>query len=303
MSDVDLGEPAALTPDEASAALGNPVRAAILRALWSAPDEAVTFSELRRKAGNPDSGQFNYHLGELVGVFVERTEDGYRPIQTGMRVIRTALFGDDDAPPTLDAVPVDGACHHCGQELAASYDGGNAVVACRGCGKTQLEEAVPPAAFDARSAEEAVHALDRWVRIRSLLMVEGVCPDCAGRPETTLFQTRPAQDGSLSYLRARHACGNCAYECDVPVWLHVLLARHSAVVSFYHERGVDLGRAPVWELTRYGSDARVSLASEAPVRVSVELEYDGEKLQLTLDESLRIVGATPVQGRAPVADD
>lgn len=303
MSDSSTARTAALTPDEASEAVGNPTRAAILRALWSAPNEAVSFSELRRRAGNPDSGQFNYHLGELVGTFVERTDEGYRPVQTGMRVLRTALFGPDGDPPTLDGVPVDGACHHCGSALSASYDGGTALVTCRSCGKTQLEEAVPPGAFEGRPVDDAVLAFDRWVRARSLLMVEGVCPDCAGRPETSLFQTRPARSGSLSYLRARHLCNNCAYECDVPVWLHVLLARHSAVVAFFHQRGVDLGQAPVWELTRYGRDARVTLESEAPVRVRVELEYDGDMLRLTLDESLALVEATPVRGAAAVADD
>lgn len=303
MSQSGEGETTMLTPDEASEALGNPIRAAILRALWSAPGEALSFSELRRRAGSPDSGQFNYHLGELVGTFVEQTDEGYRPVLNGMRVLRTALFGVDGDPPTFDAVPIDSPCHHCGGELFARYDGQHARVQCGACDKLLLDETVPPATLQTRTPQEAITAFDRWVLARSWLMAEGVCPDCADRPDRQLFQTRHGRNESLSYLRIRHVCGNCGYESDVPVWLHVLLARHSAIVSFYQQRGVDLGEAPVWELTAYGKDARVTLDSEAPVRVGVELEYDGDGLRLTLDETLRVVETTSVRGAARLADN
>lgn len=303
MSGADIEQGLALTPEEASAALGNPIRAAILRALWASPEEELSFSELRRRAGDPDSGQFNYHLGELVGALVERTEEGYRPVQTGLSVLRTALFGPVDHRPVLDALAVDGACHHCGGGLVASYDGQNALVRCEACDKIQLQEAVPPAVFEVRTPAEAVRVSDRWVLARSMLLVEGVCPDCAGEPEMTLFRTRHAQNRSLDYLRAHYVCGSCAYECDVPVWLQVLLARHSAVVSFYYERGVDLVEAPVWELTKFGTEARVTIESEAPVRIGVVLPYDGDALRLTLDEGLDVLGASPVQLADQVADD
>jgi DNA-binding transcriptional ArsR family regulator len=55
-----------VTPDEAFAALGDPTRIAILRALFEDPHEPTAFSDLRRAVGVRDSGQFNYHLGELV---------------------------------------------------------------------------------------------------------------------------------------------------------------------------------------------------------------------------------------------
>lgn len=299
----DTERAGALTPGEARAALGNETRVAILRELWAAPDEELSFSELRHRAGDPDSGQFNYHLGELVGPLVERTEEGYRPVQTGMGVLRTALFGPADDPPTLDAFAVDGACPHCGAGLEASYDGEDALVRCGACGKLQLEEAVPPAAFDGRTPGEAVVAFDRWVLSRSSATIEGVCPDCAGKPETTLFQTRDAQDGSLNYLRARHVCGTCSYECDLPVWLHVLLARHPAVVSFFYDRGIDIGSAPVWEVTGYGADARVTPESEVPLRVVVEFEYDGDALRLTLDDDLNVVGIPQIRATRRVGDD
>jgi hypothetical protein len=303
MARTDPAESTRLTPDEACAALGNPRRAAILRALWTATDEPVSFSELRHLAGNPDSGQFNYHLGELVGRFVTRTDEGYQPVQTGMEVLRTVLLGSGDDLPALEGISIDDPCHHCGGDLEASYDGRDALVQCSACDKTLFEESIPASAFECRVPEEMVRACDRWVRGRSLLMTEGVCPDCAGRPETTLVQTRPAEDGNWNHLRARTVCRNCAYECDVPLWLYVLLARPAAVVAFYHERGVDLKCAPVWELTGYGSNAVVTLEAEDPLRIGVALEYDHDVLSLRLDEELEIVEARSVRDATLLSED
>lgn len=303
MSEPETASTPGLTPEEASAALGNTIRAAILRALWKSPGEDLSFSELRRRAGNPDSGQFNYHLGELVGSLVEQTAEGYRPLQSGMRVLRTALFGVAENPPTLDAFSIKADCPYCGGELEASYDGHTARVQCPSCGKIQLKEVIPTTAFEARTPEETVSAFDRWVLGRSMLVVKGVCPDCAGKPETTLFQTRTGEHGNLSYLRARHVCGTCGYECDIPVWLHVLLARPPAVSSFYYEREVDLEHAPVWEITGYGNDARVTLEAETPLRVGIEFAHEDALLRLTLDEELAVVDATTIREAGQVADD
>lgn len=303
MSDSDTMKADRLTSEEVLSMVGNEIRSSILRALWTSPDEWVSFSELRRRAGSPDSGQFNYHLNELLGTLVERTDEGYRPTHTGTQVLHAVIGGTTDDAPTLDTFALDDACPYCDGGLEASYDGENAVVRCGTCGKIQLKEAVPPTAFAERTPEETVRAFDRWVLARSLLMVEGICPNCAGKPETTLFQTRTARNGSLNYLRARHACGNCGYDCDVPIWLHVLLTRHPAVVSFYYDRGVDLGQAPVWELTSYGKGASVTLESEAPLGIGVEFTFDGDTLRLTLDDDLTIVEATPHHGAAQLVDD
>jgi hypothetical protein len=68
----------AIDPESAFAALADDLRIEILRALWCADDHEATFSELRAAVGNPDSGQFNYHLGQLTEQFVTKTHEGYR---------------------------------------------------------------------------------------------------------------------------------------------------------------------------------------------------------------------------------
>lgn len=59
-----------LSPDGAFRILGEETRMATPRAVWESPDEPVSFSEIRARIGNPDSGQFNYHLNKLEGHFL-----------------------------------------------------------------------------------------------------------------------------------------------------------------------------------------------------------------------------------------
>lgn len=51
-------------------------RLKILNSLAEA-DGPLTFSTLRESVGTIYSGQFNYHLRKLDGLFVRKTDDGY----------------------------------------------------------------------------------------------------------------------------------------------------------------------------------------------------------------------------------
>ncbi|ADJ16460.1 winged helix-turn-helix domain-containing protein [Halalkalicoccus jeotgali] len=70
-------------PEEAFAALADETRLGILQTLWKSDTQTMTFSELRRAVGIRDPGQFNYHLGKLVGQFVTKVDGKYRLTQGG----------------------------------------------------------------------------------------------------------------------------------------------------------------------------------------------------------------------------
>lgn len=295
-------EDRALVSDTAFELVGNELRVAILRALWQSPDEAVSFSELRSRSGNPDSGQFNYHLNALIGTFVEQTDDGYKPRPTRTRVINAILAGTTGEPPELNAVPVDGHCPFCGGDLAASYAHERARIKCQSCGKIQMREWFPPASLTDRSPDSMVDAMDRWARYRTAVLLDGVCPDCGAKPDRDLFETRSASDGSRDYLRTRYECRNCQYECDVPIWLYVLLDRHPAVTAFYYRHGIDLTSIPIWELTAHGDRVLVTVDSTNPLRIDVTIPLDDEELCLTLDDQLEVVGDPATAFHQPAGD-
>lgn len=94
-------------PVDALSVLGDETRMAILRELADAED-ALPFSELRRRVGISDTGRFNYHLGKLCEYFVRDTDEGYELGHAGTRIVDAA----DDAPadPELET-----ACPVCGE--------------------------------------------------------------------------------------------------------------------------------------------------------------------------------------------
>lgn len=74
-----------LSPDEAFWLLGEETRLGILWAVWEAEDDAVPFSVIRDRVGNPDSGSFNYNLDNLREVFLVQSDDGYECRKLGGR--------------------------------------------------------------------------------------------------------------------------------------------------------------------------------------------------------------------------
>jgi hypothetical protein len=68
-----------------------------------------------------------------------------------------------------------------------------------------------------------------------------------------------------------------------------VLLTHPAVVSFLHERGVDVESVPTWELEFCVTDRAVSIESTDPLRLRVTVECDGDELDLVVDETLSVL--------------
>ena len=136
------------SPEAAFSLLSNETRFAVLRALYDADERSLSFSDLRERTGVKDSGQFNYHLGKLVGVFVRETDDGYALRYAGKRVIGAVLSGAYTREVTVDPIPVDGRCFDCGGRLEASYRDERARTGCVDCDLSVTEYGVPPGIVD-----------------------------------------------------------------------------------------------------------------------------------------------------------
>jgi hypothetical protein len=178
MADADA--PRDPSPDEVFGLLGNETRMAILQAIWDADggdrpdDNVVTFTELRDRVGVADSGRFNYHLGQLTGRFVRKTDDGYRLRQAGLSVIRALLAGTIIDEPTLEPTAIDTPCPHCGATVEVRYEDEELVVRCRE-GKhsgpsqppgTIINLHVPPAGLRDRTPDDLVSRDAEEVRRR-----------------------------------------------------------------------------------------------------------------------------------------
>lgn len=269
-----------ISADAAFELLGNEGRLAVLRALFDA-DEAQSFSDLHDAVDIRDSGQFNYHLEKLVGVFVRKTDEGYRLTAEGKDVVGSILAGPYTKTVEADPVPVDATCASCGGPLVGRFDDDELVrVACDDCDRNVISLTIPPGAFEDYPREAWPVVAERWTRRQFETMQQGFCTVCHG-PTTSHLETDPEALYDVFEVGVRYVCERCGEDMFANV--EASLVFHPAVVAFHHERGVDIGTTPIWELD-WAVRSSAEIVAEDPLRVEVSVECDGDVLVLTLDD-------------------
>jgi len=274
-----------MPPDDAFTALANETRLRILRALVgtvrSNGDDGLSFSELRRRVGVRDAGQFNYHLDALRGHFVATDDDGYRLTYAGMKVVSALAAGTytDTADPRSEPTDVD--CPRCDERLTAVYADERYALECPTHGRVVVTPLPPGAATDRSMADLGALAGTRaWQYIERAR--EGACPECWGHVDVT-FPAHASGDHPVALFE----CDRCWVGLSATAGMCV--ASHPAVVAFLHERGFEHGDRTGLHLPFVWSADAATLVSEEPVRVDVTVEYAGDALTLTLDGETRVV--------------
>lgn len=301
---------------EAFELLANETRLAILLALWDAAEPftggiGVSFSELRERVGNPDSGQFNYHLNELEGQFIKASDDGYRLSPAGNSITRAVIAGAGLKDPTLEQTEIGIPCPLCTASTAITYQDGRLFHLCTECdGKYSESDEYPPGTLFIRrlhptgvanrTPEEIYAAASVGILQRGLAMIERVCPDCSGTVDSIVEVCDDHDPG------ADEVCPNCRrkdqiigiFQCTVCKFStagspSAIVTQHPAVISLYHEHGVDLQYDLDFEEVKRVLDLseahEQSLESTDPLRVRVTVQYEGDELQLLLDEAMSVL--------------
>jgi DNA-binding transcriptional ArsR family regulator len=310
---------------EAFGLLADETRLAILLALWEAMDPipppsgaGLSFSELRKRVGMRHGRQFNYHLGKLVGQFIEKTDAGYTLTTSAERILSVLLAGTlTDAPGFADE-QIDAACMLCGTPTVVDYSNSILTQRCPSCdGVTQestepsgviAREYRPPVGLANRTPREFVQDGKTWHRHRRHAFIERTCPDCSGTVTATVHVCDDHDSHNLT------VCGHCdkvheidaSFVCDVckssmrtGVWNTVLT--DVAVIAFFYEHGLDT--KALEDRLAYGvlyqAVERVVVHSETPMEILVTVELDGDRLDVTLDDEARIIDVTErVRGTA-----
>lgn len=215
------------SPAEAFASLANETRVRILRTLWESGErnpaempykpfdtddpDGLLYSELRARVDIRDSSRFNYHLGELVGRFVQKSGDTYRLSWLGILAFRFIIAGALHEQATMERFETDSPCGHCGTRLEASYpEEGLCVLDCPDCGYRAVGADLPARAVRNRSHEELLRVLDRRERSQISLLSDGICYWCAGQVDAAVH----AAPGVVEGLRRTQPvvtllCGDC----------------------------------------------------------------------------------------------
>lgn len=252
-----------MPPDRVFALLGNETRMEILRATWERTRtvgldgrEPVSFSELQAAVGADDSGNFNYHLDQLVGRFIGRVDDGYVIRQAGTHVVRAMLAGTVTEDPTFGPMEVDESCYRCGGPVVAAYEDERIDARCRECaGAITLPNysegtlavlSLPPAGVRTRTPAAAMRAafVNYFGGVSALCA--GVCSVCGSdtRIEVHACPDHEVPDGGLCptcenepAVVAEAVCETCAfYRVLIPAFGAV---GHPTVSSAFAAAGLD----------------------------------------------------------------
>ena len=274
-------------PEEVFALLGNDLRMRILQALFEDPYTSLSFSTLRERVDERDSGKFNYHLGKLVGRFVRKTDDGYELTLAGWQIIGAMLAGTYTDSDSFDPLDLDVRCPECAGTTRLTYADERMRVACVDCDEQLSSAGVPPGVIDGYDREKIPHVLEQWMRALVDQAERGFCISCSGRivPEV-LVDCEDEQLGQIDEPRVKYTCQRCPE--IVSLTLGSALLNHPAVVGFHYDHGVDLRTAQTWSLDWARRGAAVT-ESRDPLRARVDITLDGDTLSLVVDDALDVV--------------
>ncbi|MFB6206994.1 MAG: winged helix-turn-helix domain-containing protein [Haloglomus sp.] len=284
-------------PADAFALVGNETRAEILRVLGQDPWTGLSFSELRsRAAPDMDSGQFNYHLQQLVGQFVRQTDDGYEMRPAGATLYRTIRAGTFNRRASVEPFDAGFDCYFCETPVEASYDDGIFRLRCPGCEHVYAHTMAPPSAVEGVDRDELLAHIDQYNRHNMLAFARGVCPICVNGVDCEFIPGEAAwTEGAERFdLFVNHSCDHCGNEHYMTVGLALLY--RPPFVCFFDERGLDVTSVPHWELPFVMTDRDVTVRSEDPWEVALETTYDGDRLELVVDEDLTLVEQRIAEG-------
>ncbi|MFB6111636.1 MAG: hypothetical protein ABEJ35_03775 [Halobacteriaceae archaeon] len=255
-------------------------RAAILRELeahLADTHERPSFTTLRKRVGMADSGQFNYHLGQLEGHLIEEHDDGYDLTPFGIR-LAGSLFSGVLEGGRWGPVDYPMPCRDCGAPQTVEYVDGVLRIACEA--GHEDSHFLPPGALSARTVVAAADVAWRRTVQGLALAVDGICPVCLARTSGGLEKTA---DGVL--FRAN--CEHC------PVTLRArpvdVVARHPSVVGFLWEQGIDVRQRGPGDLD-WWHEAETTVVDDDPLRVSIAITADEETLRVTLGTDGTVLG-------------
>lgn len=296
------------SPDEVFSILGNETRMAILEVLWNADvadhpeDNILSFSELQDLVGVDDSGRFNYHLNQLTGQFIRKTDDGYLLREAGVYLIQAILAGTFTEEPSLPPTPIDEPCPHCGGTVEVYYEDEELLIRCRqGTHRGPLQKPgtifnmpIPPAGLQDRTPDEIAEAGMRWFDAVVGPLLDAICPKCATLPSMKVDACTDHEpiDGLCENCEGRWAvsvsyeCRHCSFWSTIPAYYH--LWSDPQVIGWFQNRGIEF-TGPSWESMTYTIGGDDEVVSTNPLMVEVTVPVDEESVTVTLNEEMNVV--------------
>ncbi len=260
------------------AAIANEARLDILKALWS--DGDCTFTDLFDLTDLDDTGQFGYHLNQLLGQFVYKRDDRYTLTNVGREMVMTVYTHVDGENSLQDPIELDISCHSCQGDVLARSRGDWLRIDCSSCEKLYASYPVPRAGLHHHDSAQMLSVFDQRLRRMNALVHRGICPNCTCSMVCSVVPDAEPEPG-LPFV-FMHRCRHCGMELyTVPA---TGLLEHPKVVSFYHENGLELFDIPHWQLDWMFSGDCIDVIADSPLEYFITIEITTDRLIATLDE-------------------
>lgn len=273
---------------ESFSAISNEIRLNILEALWMHGD--AIFIDLFELTDLEDTGQFTYHLNQLLEQFVYKSGDHYKLTNAGREIVMTVLTHVEGENALQTPFALDVHCHSCGGEVIARSHGDWLRIDCSSCEKLYASYPVPSVGLHHHDAADFLSVFDQRLRRKNALVHRGICPNCTESMNSAIIPDAEPEPG-LPFVFF-HRCAYCLLEMyTVPA---TCLLEHPAVISFYHEQGLDLFDIPHWELDWMFHGDRIEVIHESPLEYTVTIEVECGRLRATLDEEGSVRKINPV---------
>jgi hypothetical protein len=272
--------------------------------------------QLRERVGVADSGQFNYHLEQLVGHFVRKTDNGYQLRRTGRRVVEAVLSGAVTTAPDLDRTRVEETCELRGAPVEVARDGGTIAMYCTeraGRYSHAYEEdrtgrradegylgrlPLPPAGLRDRTPTEVLRAAWTLGNLEILAISAGICPRCSATVDRTLrvCEDHDTSDGLCAECHGRQAvrltvsCTNCIFGSGSI--FSITLVSNTHLLDLLTDHGLNpVVPDSTRQVNEVHGDYEEELLSRDPFRARFTFDVDGDTLGLVVDDDLEVVEA------------
>jgi hypothetical protein len=294
------------TVDELLSLLGNETRMEIMQTMWqefsfsayvTESREGIPFVELQDAVGVEDSGNFNYHLGQLTDIFLQDREDGYVLTPLGYNLMQAIDQYGEFGYDARESGVLDSPCPYCEGDLVAEYSRGIVSVRCRDCGGlasggnfTFVEVSGSGTSSLSMAALLDVATLSMVSKIRSSRY--GFCWNCSGSLARVLEDCpdhERTDAGICERCETRYRtnvqveCPTCGTSGGGPVLEYAIAS--PVVTAFYEDCGAGPAAVGPWEyrLAALGS-AEETVTETDPLVVDIEFTFDDRNCRVTVTE-------------------
>ncbi len=293
------------SPAEVFRLLSDDIRVDILEALalaqyeteapGSGPTE-LTFSDIYERVDVENTSKLSYHLGELVGPLLRKTDRGYSFTHAGEKFVRLILAENYEHPPEFEPIEFDGHCMFCDStNIQASLRFQFFIVTCQECEKPLSGHPVTPALLRAHDGDELVEMAGKKMALEYQQVRNGICLGCTGSLSTSVLDAEGLPLEGIHSFLVIDECNHCLRKYSGP--MVYAAAYHPASLAFHWEHGLDLSTKGMWELHQFKDEWTTEQLSSDPAEYRVVMPQDSEALHIYLDSDVTVTRTERVRGR------